>query len=249
MSKELAVRDYRPFELTEKQVTIIANTSFVPSSKRGKIPEIWASIFAGRAMGIDDMTAINKIHIIQGTPAPSAHLASAVVRLRGHSLQVSLNEDGTMATAIGKRADTGDRGKETFSMDDAKRADLLGKDNWKKYPKPMLKARATTAICNSLFSDCFMGGVYTPDELGADIVDDDDVIEGEAVEVKDDQQAEPNDPDSLRLFKDWARDQGLTGTIVADACQELFPGRTGAELSGEELAELRLLLEGRLQTA
>ena len=72
MKNELVVREQRPYELTEKQVTIIANTEFVPKEKRGKLDVIWASIFKGRSIGVDDFTAINEIHVVNGTPGLSA---------------------------------------------------------------------------------------------------------------------------------------------------------------------------------
>lgn len=257
MSKEMVLRPYQPFELTEKQVTMIAHTSFVPEKKRGKIAEIWASIFAGRAMGIDDMTAINKIHVIEGTPSPSAHLASAVVRMRGHSLEITLNEDGTAATAVGVRADTGNRGTETFSLKDAETANLLGKKNWKQYPKAMLKARATTALCNSLFSDCFMGGVYTPDELGADFAPDEDVIDVKGEEVHEPipdeaerEVAEPEEPSPAvtpwALLKQLAETAGVSREVLADVGAAKYPGRAPSTLSQHETLALWAAVEERM---
>jgi hypothetical protein len=51
MKSDLVVREQRPYELTDKQVAIIANTEFVPADKRGKHDVIWASIFKGRSIG------------------------------------------------------------------------------------------------------------------------------------------------------------------------------------------------------
>jgi hypothetical protein len=51
-------------------------------------------------------------------------------------------------------------------MDDAKRANLAGKGNWKSYPRQMLAARATSEIARLLFADLLHGLSYTPEEVG-----------------------------------------------------------------------------------
>jgi hypothetical protein len=53
-----------------------------------------------------------------------------------------------------------------FSMEDAKAAGLTGKDNWKKYPRAMLRSRAITEAARAVFPDAVLG-TYDPDELGA----------------------------------------------------------------------------------
>lgn len=52
----------------------------------------------------------------------------------------------------------------SFSWEDAQRAGLTSRDNWKKYPSAMLKARCLTMICRSTFPD-LLAGVYDGDEL------------------------------------------------------------------------------------
>jgi hypothetical protein len=47
----------------------------------------------------------------------------------------------------------------------AKNAGLGTGDNWKKYPRAMLLARATSELCRLKFADIVGGLSYTPDEL------------------------------------------------------------------------------------
>jgi hypothetical protein len=56
-------------------------------------------------------------------------------------------------------------------MDDAKRAGLAGKNNWRSYPRAMLLARATAELCRALFPDVLAGISHTIEELA----DGDDV--------------------------------------------------------------------------
>jgi hypothetical protein len=52
----------------------------------------------------------------------------------------------------------------SFTMDDAKRAKLTGKDNWQKYPKAMLLARAQSQGVRAIAPDRF-GGMHSVEEL------------------------------------------------------------------------------------
>ncbi len=166
MKQEIVLHEPRPQELTDTQVKMIANTEFVPKDKRGNVPAIWAAIYTGRARGIDDMTAIQEIHVIDGSPSYSAALLTAKVHERGHKLDGKISP--TQATAQGTRADNGAQMSYTFTLEDAERAGLAKKRNWQQYPAAMCWARAVTMLCRALFSDCFLGGVYTREELDAD---------------------------------------------------------------------------------
>ena len=69
-------------------------------------------------------------------------------------------------------------GTSAFSIDDAKKAGLAG-DNWRKYPRNMLFARAMSNGVKWYCPNVFGGPVYSPDELGATI----DADEGSVIAV------------------------------------------------------------------
>ena len=60
-------------------------------------------------------------------------------------------------------------------MDDAKRAGLVKKDGWQFYPKAMLRARAITAGLRAVAPD-IIAGIYDPEELGADVTVDGEIV-------------------------------------------------------------------------
>lgn len=178
--QEIAVRDYpAPTSLSNEQLQYIARTEFVPTGLRGNLPAILACVATGRALGLDDMTALRSIHVIEGKATFSAELMVQLVRRKGHSIQGEVS-DGS-ATVTGKRADNGDTMSSTWTMAMANRAGLSGKGNWKKYPEAMLWARAVSQLCRMLFADCFAGATYTTEELGAESTDS--YGAGAAVEV------------------------------------------------------------------
>jgi hypothetical protein len=66
-----------------------------------------------------------------------------------------------------KRRTAKERRIYSFTMDDAKAAELFNKATWKKYPKAMLRARCISAVARMAFPDS-IAGMYTPEELGVE---------------------------------------------------------------------------------
>ena len=108
----------------------IAKTDFVPAAMRGKPEAVLAAILTGHELGIAPMQALAKINVIEGRPAMSAELMRAVVLAHGHELVV-VNSNGTACTVMAKRKDSDRESTFTWTMDDAKRAGLDGKSNWR----------------------------------------------------------------------------------------------------------------------
>ena len=52
-----------------------------------------------------------------------------------------------------------------ITMEDAKRAGLLGKTSWQRYPEDMLFARALSRGARRFCPDALGGAIYTPEEL------------------------------------------------------------------------------------
>ena len=116
-------------------------------------------IIIGRGLGITDFDAMSGLHIIKGKAVLAANLMAAAIQRAGkYDYRAMVTDD---EARIEFRQRTNDGGWETigitsFTMDDAKRAGLGG-DNWRKYPKAMLFARAISAGYKA----------HCPDALGA----------------------------------------------------------------------------------
>lgn len=142
----------------------VAMTNFVPKDLRGKPEAVVAAILQGHELGLPPMASLNKIHVIDGRPSIAAELMRALVQRSGH--EIWLDEASSTRVTIGGRR----RGEEnptriTWTIDDAKRARLDQKDNWKKYPRAMLTARATGELCRMIFADVMAGISYTTEEV------------------------------------------------------------------------------------
>jgi len=96
----------------------------------------------------------------------------ALVRRAGHRVRGGYDAKAALGWAeIIRRDDPEFTYRAEFSMEDAKRAAVLGKDNWKNYPRAMMKARAMAEVCREACADVLSGVAYLPDELGPVVVD------------------------------------------------------------------------------
>lgn len=135
----------------------IANTNFVPKAYRGRPAEITAAVLYGHELGIGPMTSLQQIAVVEGRPAPSAQLGVALALAAGHEVWV-VEATNTRAVVSGRRRGSEEVQTVTWTMDDAKRAGLDRKDNWRGYPRAMLTHRAQAELVRNVFPDV-LGGI------------------------------------------------------------------------------------------
>jgi hypothetical protein len=122
-------------------------------------------ILAGVEMGIAPFAAMTGLSIIQGKVAVGANIMAAKIKESGrYDYIVEQNDD---KACILKFFENGKEvGTSPFSIEDAKKAGLLAKDIWHKYPRNMLFARAISNgqrwFCPGVLGK---SAVYTPEEL------------------------------------------------------------------------------------
>lgn len=134
----------------------ICDTAFVPKTYRGNAPAVAAAIMAGRELGLQPMTALRHVQVVEGSPGLSAEYKRARVLAAGHKLDIT--EHTTEACTV-----TGHRkGHEPvtirYTIADARKAGLV-KDRgaYMTRPRRMLFARACTEVCDALFADLTNG--------------------------------------------------------------------------------------------
>jgi hypothetical protein len=122
-------------------------------------------VLAGAELGIGPIDSMTGINIVEGKPTLSADLeAKAVKRSKRYNYRVIELSDQRCVIEFYEFGEL--VGVETFTVDDAKRAQLLGKRNWQQYPKNMLFARALSNGVAFHCPDVTALRIYTPDELG-----------------------------------------------------------------------------------
>ena len=157
------------FEETMRTAQALATSGFF---KDCRAPEqAFAKILFGQELGLGAAASLSQVFIVEGKPALSATLIGAQIKKSGrYDYRIKHSDDNGCVIDFFERGEL--LGDASFSMDDARRAGLAGKDNWKKYPKDMCRSRALTQGARAYCPDVFGGAVYTPDEIGADVVFD-----------------------------------------------------------------------------
>lgn len=128
-------------------------------------------IIAGRELGFPPIASMTGFFIIKGRVTMSANLIAASIQRSGrYSYRVV--EMSNKICVINFYEDGQQIGVSSFDENDAKDAQLLGNDNWKKFRRNMLFSRALTNGARWFCPSIFAGAIYTPDELGAEINDE-----------------------------------------------------------------------------
>lgn len=156
----------------------------------------------GVMLGLHPMAALRGIDIIEGNPTLKPALMSALIRDAGHVLRIEQTgtvEGGDLAvTTTGIRSDDPEHPYiYTWTPHDALRAGLVdsyapdeknvwrvrarsdkgGIKPWEAYTARMCRWRSLGDVASAGFEDVLMGMHYTPEELGANVNANGEVVE------------------------------------------------------------------------
>lgn len=114
------------------------------------------------AEGLHPAKAVQEFHVIQGRPALKADAMLARFQRAGGSVQWTCYTDekaeGTFSHPQGGSITI------DWTIERAKKIGLAGKDNWKHYPRAMLRARCISEGVRTLYPGA-ASGVYTVEEI------------------------------------------------------------------------------------
>ena len=146
-----------------RMAEIMSKANIVPKDYQGNPANILVAIQWGAEIGLPPLQAMQNIAVINGRPSVWGDAVIALVR--GSGLLESIQEDisDSSATCTVKRRGEGATAR-TFTMDDAKKAGLAGKQGpWSQYPKRMLQMRARAWALRDVFPD-ILRGVFVAEE-------------------------------------------------------------------------------------
>lgn len=151
----------QPASVTELE--IMAN-HIVKSGLFGlrKTEEAVALMLVAQAEGRHPGTVAAEYHIIQGRPALKADAILARFQSAGGKVEWSEYTDECVSGTFSHPA--GGSLKVDWDMNRAKAAGLGTKDNWKKYPRQMLRARVISDGVRGVYP-AVLQGFYTPEEV------------------------------------------------------------------------------------
>lgn len=179
----------------------------LPVAYRGNPAALAFATEYAKALDVSPVTAIVGIHYIDGKPAASAGLVSALVRRAGHRIRTWIEgsiEDGTAkaVTTITRVDDPDYEYRSEWTLSRAVRAELMKRTDdgrivaaksgsgWSKYPENMLKSRTITECARDAAEDAILGVHYTPEELGVETDEAGEPIVVESVVVSQERPRE-----------------------------------------------------------
>jgi hypothetical protein len=141
-------------------------------------------VMAGRELGLSPIASMTSIYIFDGKIVVGAQIYAMRVR-QSENVRYVVTEHTTEKCSIEFHEGDTLLGTSTFTIEEAKKAGLAGKDNWAKYPRNMLYWRAMQNGVKFYCPEVMNGvNVSTPDDLGKEMAPSGDVIEAELVEYR-----------------------------------------------------------------
>lgn len=141
---------------------MLAKSSMVPKAYQGKPEDVLVAVQWGKELGLAPLQALQNIACINGKPSVYGDAAMALVQNSPvcEGIEERIDGEGTpnpVAVCVARR-----KGRQpvtaTFSVEDAKRAGLWGKQGpWQAYPKRMLQMRARGFALRDAFPDVLKG--------------------------------------------------------------------------------------------
>lgn len=161
-----ALTAFEPHDLKSAMqlADVLCRSQLMPKHFRSAADVLLATM-TGRELGLTTMQSVRSLHVIEGKVGLSSELLLALVKRKAECKFLRVVES-TDKVCIMQTQREGDPEPTTmsYSMEQAQRAGLAGKDNWKKHPEAMLRARCASAICRAVYPDLLMG-VYSDDEI------------------------------------------------------------------------------------
>lgn len=150
---------------TKDMATTLSKSLLVPDAFKNKPSDAFMAICYGRELGLPPVSSLKSIAVIKGKPTLYANAMVGLVLSSGAAEYFMAKEcNATSATYETKRKGAPEAQSTTFTIEDAKKADLLKSDAWKKYPENMLRARAKAFLARDVYPD-ILHGIHSAEEV------------------------------------------------------------------------------------
>ena len=126
------------------------------------VDEAFALMLIAQAEGMHPAIAARDYHVIQGRPTLKADAMLARFQTAGGKVSWDTYTDQEVTGTFSHPA--GGSLKLTWTFAQAKSIGLTGKDNWKNYPRAMLRARVISEGIRTVYPGCVVG-TYTAEEI------------------------------------------------------------------------------------
>lgn len=142
----------------------INSSNFCPKEYRGKPFDIFIAILMGKDVGLKPLQAVKNISPLHGRPTLWGDVLLAIVKSSGLLEYCKEWQEDDTAYCEVKRKGESIPTRCSFSLEDAKKANLTGKSTWLQYTNRMLKMRARSFALRDSFPD-FLCGLEIREEV------------------------------------------------------------------------------------
>lgn len=220
--------DLEPFDKAEAIAVKLAKSSLLPSAVRGKPADLAVILITGHELGLSAMQSLRGIHVVEGRPTMAADLLVGLVKkhpaCRYFRLVESTDERAEYETL---REGEPEPTRIVWTIQQATKASLTGRANWKAHPAAMLRARASAALARAVYPDVALG-IYDEDEA----MDFIEISKGVQVEVN---TKAPEPPKATRAPKAKPAPEPVEDAVFSEPEEQ---SGAAEEESTEEAVEL-----------
>lgn len=139
-------------------VKMIAESMLLPDELKRNVANTTLVVMRGMELGIPPIQALSMFHVIKGKVALSATAKRGLCQSRAGVRFEYPELTSEAVTVKATRPSTGETVTVRWTFQDAVKAGLPSSNqNWNKYPKKMLVARATSEACDFIAADVVAG--------------------------------------------------------------------------------------------
>ena len=150
---------------------VISKSSIVPKDYQGNPGNVLVAIQWGMEIGLPPLQAMQNIAVINGRPSLWGDALLALCKASPLCEYITETMDGDTAICAAKRRGDPHPVVREFSVEDAKKAALYGKQGpWQQYPKRMLQMRARGYCLRDAFPDVLKGMAVAEEESDREVV-------------------------------------------------------------------------------
>ena len=238
MSNELIIRSMSDVATAAKAM---AASGYFTDAR--EMAQAAVKIMAGQEMGFGPFASMTGVYIISGKPSIGANLMAGAVKASS-KYDYRVVEMTEKSCALDFYESGQKIGTSTFTIDEARKA---GVKNLDKFPRNMLFARAMSNGVRWFCPDVFNGApTYTPEELGADVNEDGDIIDVTPTQSSIKPQQAETEPEPEAEYPSWVASVGTSDSepyimLENDRLREIVTGTAEKlpEATGAKKAELQ----------
>jgi len=218
----------------DRVAQIFAESGMFPNAKSAA--EVATKLIIGRGLGMNDYDAMAGFHIVQGKVNLAANsMAAAIKRSGKYNYRVTEHSTTVVTIKFFEKWDSSweEVGESTFTAEDAQRAKLSG-DNWRKYPKAMLFARAMSAGYRMYCPDAFgMAPVYVEQHGETEIP---------RIESVEEPTGEDQYDELKQLVADW---EERTGEVIVENMCSHFGAESIDDMKKSQVATAITMMKSK----